>query len=79
MDIRALRLHQRSDLRKISFRDGFFINEFLRQQAWGTHLVTLVVIGEKLWHPIDFCEDFNKQLGLVCRENYANMSLLRVN
>lgn len=30
-----------------------------------THLVTLVVISEKLGHPIDFREDFNKCFCLI--------------
>lgn len=31
--------------------------------------MTLVVVGEELRHSIYLCKDFNKQLGLVCREN----------
>lgn len=54
----------------------WFINGLLRCQACSTYLVTLVVVGKQLWHPIDLCEDFNKQLGLVCRERHANKSRL---
>lgn len=31
------------------------------------YLVALVVVRQKLRHPINLCKDFNKQLGLVCR------------
>lgn len=40
------------------------------------NLVTLVVVGEELWHSIYLCEDFNKQLGLVCRDRRVNIRLL---
>lgn len=56
-------------LKKSDLHDCLSHLIFSRGYECDAHLVTFVVVRKKLWHSVDLCEYFNKQLGLVCRKS----------